>query len=587
MISTGWRKTHSLAFNKESPKANFGLGMRFLFVCVLSGLCGTTNAFVPSVRSAASLHGRDSLQTQAEKVSRRWSNLNDVEDDLFDPLRDRLSNMNATIVAPEATETDVVDNTLLNLVVDSDREPHPLGWKRRLTQALSGRKAGRQLDKLILSTSIPSMINLAVVPLVNSVDTFWVGRMGSALALAGQAAANQAFFTIFFLVNYLPTITAPLVASAVGSGNQDEARARVCESLFLCNVLGLMGTLSLTLFPQWGLSMVLQDGAPAMEYAVPYLRLRALSMMPALWSSSGFAAYRGLLNTVTPLKVSLATNLVNLVLDPLFIFRTPLGFVGAALATAISETCSGIVYLRLLMKRQLASIKLLLRPPSMKALMPLLQGGASMLGRQLALNVGFISAARRAQSMDPSGVSAAAYGIVMQMYSVGIVVHVAMQGTAAALVPSTLAREGKDAARKVADRVMIWGSIVGVLLGLTQYLALPFLVPLFSTLPEVQEAVKVPALLAALLHVINGAVFAGEGTMLGLGSYRDLMLLTAGSVGALVGCLSSPLGARLDGILLSMMVFCGTQGIAVVTHYLKFGPLAVRRQSKRTLMPKL
>jgi hypothetical protein len=54
-----------------------------------------------------------------------------------------------------------------------------------------------------------------------------------------------------------------------------------------------------------------------------------------------------------------------------------------------------------------------------------------------------------------------------------------------------------------------------------------------------------------------------------------------------VGCLSSPLGARLDGILLSMMVFCGTQGIAVVTHYLKFGPLAVRRQSKRTLMPKL
>ena len=88
------------------------------------------------------------------------------------------------------------------------------------------------------------MINLAVVPLVNAVDTFWVGRMGIALALAGQAAANQAFFTLYFLINYIPTMTAPLVAAAVGSGEKDEAQARVCESLFLSNMLGLVGRLS-------------------------------------------------------------------------------------------------------------------------------------------------------------------------------------------------------------------------------------------------------------------------------------------------------------------------------------------------------
>jgi hypothetical protein len=49
----------------------------------------------------------------------------------------------------------------------------------------------------------------------------------------------------------------------------------------------------------------------------------------------------------------------------------------------------------------------------------LLQGGMSMLGRQLALNIGFVTAARRAQAMDPSGVAAAAYGIVMQLYAIG------------------------------------------------------------------------------------------------------------------------------------------------------------------------
>jgi Na+-driven multidrug efflux pump len=124
-------------------------------------------------------------------------------------------------------------------------------------------------------------------------------------------------------------------------------------------------------------------------------------------------------------------------------------------------------------------------------------------------------------------VAAADYGVVTQIYSVGIVVHVAMQGTAAALVPATLANQGRKAARRVADRLFVWGLIVGLTRGLTQLFAVPRLVPLFSTLPFVQKAVRAPALLASALHVINGPVFVGEGVMLGLGNYKDLMLVTA------------------------------------------------------------
>ncbi len=65
-----------------------------------------------------------------------------------------------------------------------------------------------------------------------------------------------------------------------------------------------------------------------MDYAVPYLRCRAAGMVPALFAPMSFAAYRGLLNTVMPLRVSLTTNLLNLALDPLFIFG--LGRGGAA-----------------------------------------------------------------------------------------------------------------------------------------------------------------------------------------------------------------------------------------------------------------
>ena len=227
----------------------------------------------------------------------------------------------------------------------------PQDTQPRWRAALPG--GGDALDREIMGAALPSIANLAVIPIVGAVDTFWIGRMGNALALAGQGAANQIFFSAFFLIAFIPTITAPLVARAAGSGDIDGACTRVCEALFLANALGLLGTLFLVLRPHAALSLVLPAGAPAAEYAVRYLRLRSISLIPALVSAIGFAAFRGMLDTVTPLKVSLASNALNLVLDPLLIFGAKLGVAGAAIATAASEVGAGAMYGVLLLRRRL------------------------------------------------------------------------------------------------------------------------------------------------------------------------------------------------------------------------------------------
>jgi len=499
---------------------------------------------------------------------------------------------------------------------DDDNDAHcvvvPTKFKR-FKQALPFKKDS--LDDLILKTCVPTVMNLMVVPLVNAVDTFWVGRLGSAAMLAGQSAANQACFTLFFLVAFLPNMIAPLVAEAISMDDQEKARERICESLFVSNVLGMIGTLSLTIFPRQILTtLLLPYDSPILNYAVPYLRWRSLGMVPSLISATGSAAYRGLLNTVTPLKVSLLTNGVNLILDPILIFGTKglvsggaakegLGFVGAAVATAASETLGGITYIRLLLRRKLAKWSMVLKPPPLKSLLPLLSGGAAMLCRQLALNIGFLAATRRAQQLDPSGVTGAAYGITMQIYSVGIIALVGMQYAAAALVPSfrgvaaanksisdnsdhesdeAAAIAADDKARDCADRLFGWTTLVGLMLGIGQMLLLPVLVPLFSTLPNVQEAVKIPTLIAAFIHIVNGPVMAGEGIMMGVGAYKDLAIITMGYIATMVGCLVfTPLGQRLDGIMWAILLSSIVQQIGVVGHYLKVGPLAIKKILKK------
>ena len=128
------------------------------------------------------------------------------------------------------------------------------------------------------------------------------------------------------------------------------------------------------------------------------------------------------MDTVTPLKVSLVTNF-----DPILIFGLSpfgvvgklgqgLGVTGAAVATAGAELTSGLIYVKLLLEKKLMKWSKVFKVPSLSDLKPVLQGAASMLIFQLSINVALTLAARRAQAMDPTGVTAAAYGKLIQSF---------------------------------------------------------------------------------------------------------------------------------------------------------------------------
>ena len=70
-----------------------------------------------------------------------------------------------------------------------------------------------------------------------------------------------------------------------------------------------------------------------------------------------------------------------------------------------------------------------------------------------------------------------------------------------------------------------------------------------------------------------GLVFAGEGTMLELGSFQDLALITMLGVGVMVPCLASPLGKTLNGVLISLATFNLVQGLALNLHQMRISAL--------------
>lgn len=220
-----------------------------------------------------------------------------------------------------------------------------------------------------------------------------------------------------------------------------------------------------------------------------------------------------------------------------------MGVSGAALATLAAEVISAVIYIYLLRKKNMIKLRKIFKLPSWKKLEPLVRGGFALQLRNVALNLTFLAVTRVTQSIDKTGIGAAAHAMAIQVFQVGGIVLLALSTVAQTVVPNDMVERydetrqkmvgGPQHAKTTVNRLMSWGFILGILLGSLQILLLPLLSKV-TPLQEVRDAARVPSYLASLYQIINGLVFIGEGVMVGTGSFMQLSLST---VVATAGCL--------------------------------------------------
>ena len=140
---------------------------------------------------------------------------------------------------------------------------------------------------------------------------------------------------------------------------------------------------------------------------------------------------------------------------------------------------------------------------------------------------------------------------------------------------------GKLVAKGTVNRLMSWGFLLGTGLGALQLLLLPLLHKA-SPLKEVQEAARLPSILASVYQVANGLVFIGEGVMVGCGNFLTLSIST---IIATIGCLwalkAFPPIYGLTGVWMSFGVFNTLRLLGVWYHQAYHGPLANRNLTEK------
>lgn len=198
-----------------------------------------------------------------------------------------------------------------------------------------------KIHRIILKTSVPMLVAELLSLLYSIVDRIYIGRLtvGEVSALSGIGLCFPIIILTTGFANLYGMGGAPLMSMALGRREPEKAGVYLNTSLRLIVITSLIMTLLGEIMAEPLLRLFGAD-ADTMPMALPYLRIYLLGTMASMLAS-GLNPYinaQGYPN-VGMLSIAAGTML-NLILDPIFIFAMGMHVRGAAIATVLSQMVS-------------------------------------------------------------------------------------------------------------------------------------------------------------------------------------------------------------------------------------------------------
>lgn len=205
----------------------------------------------------------------------------------------------------------------------------------RESQGQYERMTTAPVSELILSLAVPSMVTTLINSVYNLADTFFVGQIGTS-----ATAAVGVVFSIPMILNalgfWVGTGGSNLISRMLGAKQQKEADITMSTAFFLSFFFGLLVAV-IGFVAGEPLMLLLGATETNLPYAMSYGRF---IFVGAPFSASSLALSQCLRaegKSRQSMYGQVAGGVLNMLLDPLFIFVFHWGISGAALATAISQ----------------------------------------------------------------------------------------------------------------------------------------------------------------------------------------------------------------------------------------------------------
>ena len=206
------------------------------------------------------------------------------------------------------------------------------------------------MNKTILRLAIPNIISNISVPLLGLVDTYLMGQLDSPIYLGAIAIAGIIFSFIYWGFGFLRMGTTGITAQASGRNDETEVYYTFLRALIIAILVGLALIVGQQLVALIGFKIV-SASTEIERIAKPYFYIRIWDAPAAigLYALNGW--FFGMQNARYPMIITVTVNVLNIVLNYLFVFHYGMKANGVALGTVIAQYSGFVLAIALFLWR--------------------------------------------------------------------------------------------------------------------------------------------------------------------------------------------------------------------------------------------
>lgn len=348
---------------------------------------------------------------------------------------------------------------------------------------------GLNLDKSdmrrILVIMLPAMVELLMTQLLHMVDTMMLGHSNiSTVAIAAVGLTNTPFNMCNGVMNALNVGTTAAVAWAIGAKRTDDAKAITRTALSLNFIVGVIVTGILYLGAP-ALITFMKAEPDAFGYAVEYLQIIAMGILPLVLTYGITGSMRGVGKTKLPMLYNLIANVLNVIGNYLLIYGKfgfpEMGVAGAAISTTVSRWIAffiavGVLHFGNHPIRQKFTLDFI---PRKVWLQRITRVGSTAAAEQMIMQIGFMMFALTVASLGTA--TFAAHQIALNVNGLTWMPAQAFGVAATAIVGQCLGAGDKEKARDFVKVIHRMSLCVAGLIAVTFLLTSQYIAALYTT----------------------------------------------------------------------------------------------------------
>jgi MATE family multidrug resistance protein len=370
------------------------------------------------------------------------------------------------------------------------------------------------MNKTILRLAVPNILSNLSIPLLGAVDTAMMGHMDGVDYLGAIALGGMIFNFVYWGFGFLRMGTTGLTAQAYG----EDAVNLPKYVFFRASIVAILASFFLLLTQVWieRLAFYVVDSSASIEalgQSYFYIRIYAAPATLLLYAFTGF--FLGMQNAKFPLYLAIASNVLNILFNLVFVFGFGLTSDGVAYGTVCAQYFALIVAIIMMIRRYPEQLRNVQKSVLLKAdeLKKFFRVNSDIFIRTLCLILTFSSFT--VFSAEFGDKTLAVNAILLQFWSILAYGVDGFAYAAESLVGKLIGSKDTQSLKFAVKRIFQWGYGMALLVSLAFWLWSNSLLRFFTDQADLIELANAFIWWTIAAPIVNTACFMWDGIYIG------------------------------------------------------------------------